>query len=613
LETSPGAEPGAEEGLVTSLITAHQGRMRARALQGAMPAPVARPRGRRSLPRDLGAERAAPRGLTVANGRYRLRQVARERVLTCSEAPTLTVRIQPGHCVGAAAARSAPSGTIYLDGAAQGEPFIDAERDVYNLDHHEGCVRAFTLATCEQALVLLRRGLDLRRRDFTIIANGTDLDTVLAIWVLLNHLRLTPDDSPTRARVLPLLRLEGNIDALGFGSEDLCALPPALLAETRAKLDALFERERVAHARGLGRDALAFVAAQLRAVDRFAYEGEELGEALEIEEIAREELDGAGVAVVCRAEGGIYEVERELRRLHGARLGLVVLQKDAQHYSLRAVHPTAAAQLDRIYTHLNRLDPGSDGSRAPNRWGGAGEIGGSPRRRGTRLEPAAIATACRDACARWTPAGRLRRLAATATETLGLLALGLAPLALPIATPGDAEAPLILCLVSAALCLVAGSRAPGFYGLRLPRSLAGWAWLPVAVAAGAAGGVWAPTLGLPRSLAGPELLAAAAFLAAPAGLELLFRGFVTARLLPAFPRATPAWVPVLPALGYAAVVALLPSAVPPLGSPWTAPLAALVFGLASGAAREQSESLVPPLVFAWLGAAALLARSVLGL
>ena len=55
----------------------------------------------------------------------------------------------------------ANKGTIFLDGAAKGEPFMDASRGIYNLDHHEGCVRSFTLSTCEQAMILIRKGLDL--------------------------------------------------------------------------------------------------------------------------------------------------------------------------------------------------------------------------------------------------------------------------------------------------------------------------------------------------------------------------------------------------------------------------------------------------------------------
>jgi hypothetical protein len=141
-------------------------------------------------------------------------------VLACIEAPTVRVRVRQGRSVTAAAARAAAPGSLFLDGAAQGPPFLDPKREVYNLDHHEGCVRAFTLATCEQAMVLLRKGLDLRRRDWTVHANDADLDTVLAIWVLLNHIRLADERTLARARIMPLLRLEGAIDALGLEMQD---------------------------------------------------------------------------------------------------------------------------------------------------------------------------------------------------------------------------------------------------------------------------------------------------------------------------------------------------------------------------------------------------------
>jgi membrane protease YdiL (CAAX protease family) len=535
-------------------------------------------------------EAGPPDPPALAAGRYRVRRRGRERVLECLEAPTVHVHVDPDACVSAAAARSAPPGTIFLDGAAQGEPFVDAERDVYNLDHHEGCVRAFTLASCEQALVLLRRGLDLRRRDFEVHANGVDLDSVLAIWVLLNHLRLAGAQAPARARIVPLLRLEGNIDALGFGCEDLCGLAPDTHAELRRQLDALLERERQAKARGA--DPLGFVAAQLRAIDRIAYAGEELLPPLEIEELARAELVNVGVAVVCRADGGIYEVEQELRRLHGDRLGLVVLQKDARGYSLRAVHPAAAAQLERIYERLNAIDRGSDGARAENRWGGAGEIGGSPRRRGTRLAPRAIAAACQEACAPRGAGARARRVLATAAVA--------AALGGPALAAGEAQLSALALFVAGALaCLASGRRAPGFGGLRSPQGLAAWAFLPLAVGAGVAGGVAAP-----GAAAGLDPLALAALFAAPAGFELLFRGFVLGRLLPVFPGRGGAVALALCALLSAAARLLLPaSALPGTAEGLLAPfLAALVFGLAAGAARLRAESVAPPLVFACLAA-----------
>jgi hypothetical protein len=574
---------------------------------GLTPAPVA-------LGGDPGWWRTAPGALREFSrrdgeaafaGRYRTRRVGRERVLVCLEAPTLKVRIEPGSCVSAAAAKSAPPGTIFLDGAAQGEPFVAAERDVYNLDHHEGCVRAFTLAACEQAMVLLRRGLDLRRRDFTVHANGVDLDTVLAIWVLLNHLRLGGSAGErVRARILPLLRLEGNIDALGLGCEDLCALPEPLLERTRREMAGLLERERAARSGGFGRDPLAFVAAQLRAIDRIAYAGEALETPLEIEELAREELAGLGVAVVCRADGGVYEVERELRRLHGDRLALLVLQKDERTYSLRAASPAAAARLARIYTWLNHADPGSGGSRSENRWGGAGEIGGSPRQRGTKLSPREIASACRDACAPWSAGARLACVLAVTLRCAALLSLAALPALLPELA---AEAGLALFACAGLASLAGGRHAAGWHGLRSPQGLAGWALLPVALAAAAAGGVWLPA-GLPL---GGDPAALAALLASALGLELILRGLAPARLLPAFPGGGVSIA--LPAALYALALAVLPSAAPPLGGALGGASAAFAFGLAAGLARERAESLLLPFAFAALGVAARLACMAAGI
>src|SRR5439155_1498486 len=128
--------------------------------------------------------------------------------------------------------------------------FLDSKREVYNLDHHEGCVRPFTLATCEQAVVLIRTGLDLRKRDWTVYANDADLDTVLAIWVLLNHIRLNDGRGATRARVMPLLRLQGVVDALGLEQQDLCGLPPEVLTETQTWIERLRTPELAAKGRG---------------------------------------------------------------------------------------------------------------------------------------------------------------------------------------------------------------------------------------------------------------------------------------------------------------------------------------------------------------------------
>jgi len=76
--------------------------------------------------------------------RYQRKEDEEGVYLTCLEAPEIKVRLRRELSVPAAAARKYAEGTIFLDGAAQAEPFLDLERRVYNLDHHQGCVRRFT-------------------------------------------------------------------------------------------------------------------------------------------------------------------------------------------------------------------------------------------------------------------------------------------------------------------------------------------------------------------------------------------------------------------------------------------------------------------------------------
>jgi membrane protease YdiL (CAAX protease family) len=564
-------------------------------------------------------------GPAALPNRYRIRHEGREAVLTCVEAPTVKVRIRRGVTVTAAAARGYPAGSIFLDGAAQGEPFLDPERAVYNLDHHEGCIRAFTLATCEQAMVLLRKRVDLRKRDWTLYANDADLDTVLAIWVLVNHLRLSGEESKTRAAIMPLLRLEGCIDALGLELQDLCALPPAAMDLARQQMNSLLERERKAKADGSWErgDLAAFVASQLRAIDRMVYPAAELENVAEVEELARTEIAAGSVAVVCKAKLGIYELERQLRRVHGDRLGMIVLQKDAKTYTLRQVDPTLPGSLDRVYARLNLLDSGSDGSLGSNRWGGSEEIGGSPRTRGTKLSPAAIAAACRDAHQRPSLLAGLR-LVGRAGLVSALVVTGLLPASLQALQrlwPGLPDLALdpaltfagLLTLLAGGLLLGYGRRAPGVYGLRPPAGLDWWALLPLAGLGALAGGVWIPGGPPLLGVAGLEPARLAALVCVPVASELLFRGLVHGNLASHFPIQLAGgpwrisgptavssilyavWTS-LPLLGSLALVHDRLGA----GAPGVSLIGALAFGLAAGMARERSESLLTPILFHWI-------------
>ncbi|HZO10256.1 MAG TPA: CPBP family glutamic-type intramembrane protease [Myxococcota bacterium] len=553
-----------------------------------------------------------------AQSRYRIRDDPEGRVLVCSEAPTLRVRIERGVAVTAAAARSAPGGTIFLDGAAQGEPFLDPQRGVYNLDHHEGCVRPFTLATCEQAMVLIRRGLDLRKRDWTIQANDVDLDALLAIWVLLNHLRLTGPDPRARAAVMPLLRLEGVIDAHGLELVDLAALPSELLQESRRRMDRLLGREQALKSTGLwGRtDPLEYAVDRLSALDAQIYSPDQFEDVAEIEELARFELCEGSVGVVCRAAVGLYEVEQQLRRYHGERLGLIVLQKGSREYSLRQVDPTLPIGLEEVYQLLNAVDPASEGSLAANRWGGSAEIGGSPRRTGTALEAAEIAAVCARAHLRGTLPTRIGRVVWTGLASFAAIGISWAsiPAAHSLATwlPGLASrAPfwfgLVLCLFGSCFLGLVARHTPGLYGLRRPSGADAWWMLVPALCGALAGGVWIPALPWPPGPPGVAWVALLAFPLLPLGAEILFRGLVQGSLgwVLRMQRVGGPWLLSWPTLVSAALYApwvlVLASIsvleLPASGAAWNAPLwGALVFGAAAGVARERSESLLLPLL-----------------
>ncbi|MEJ2475148.1 MAG: hypothetical protein P8Y74_14830 [Desulfobacterales bacterium] len=283
------------------------------------------------------SKRADPSPSTELPQRYVVKDIGGKKMLTCLEAPNLTVLIQAGFTVSAATARKAPPGTIYLDGVALSEPFLDHERKIYNLDHHEGCVRTFTLATCEQALVMILKGLDLREREWQIYANEPDLDTILAIWLIINHQRISRKE-PMHLRFLyALVRLEGVIDALGLELKEFSALPPEHLRRTQRVIDFLRKDEIQLKKDGLWEevDFLEYSATILHKIDRIIYKSSEFTDFKGVKELARVDLAGDRLVVVVDSDTGIYELEPHLNNLYGTRLGLVVLQRSPGTYTLR--------------------------------------------------------------------------------------------------------------------------------------------------------------------------------------------------------------------------------------------------------------------------------------
>lgn len=561
--------------------------------------------------------------------RYVVREIEGRRCLVCLEAPNIQARIELGLSVSGATARKAPPGTIYLDGAAASGPFMDHEKQVYNLDHHEGCERAFTLATCEQALIMSMKGLDLRDRQWRIFANEPDLDTALALWIIFNHMRISRNDAMNRNLLFALVRLEGVIDALGLEMRAFTAFPSPFLKRIQDTIDYLREEEIRLKSEALWQktDFLQYTAGLLHKIDRIIYRSEELKDFKGIEELARIELGRNRVAVVVATDLGIYELEPHLVKLYGQRLGWAALRKGERHYTLRQMDMFMPVNLKDVYNRLNFIDPAVKFRTGANRWGGSAEIGGSPRESGTRLGPQQIAQALRDAFRKSSPLQQAYRFLLTAFITAAILAAG--ALARHIRPPAawladnawggllqSAEARQALVLLGLTLLslLAVGIRRGWQFGLHLPVGRSWWVILPVMVLGGLAGGVHLPEAARPGA-AWPSLVTGLVLL--PLALELLFRGLAHGMLAQAAPiqSAEQPWMFSWPLVGTALLFAVYRflRALPPdmtLGAAlagWeTAAVfcGALGFGLAAGLVRERSHSLLPAWLFHVLAALA---------
>lgn len=76
-----------------------------------------------------------------------------------------------------------PEYSIALDGFVQG-PEIDTDNHKYSFDHHSGCLRYCTTATCTQVWTAILLGLEPAK--YTVYINDVDIDVCMAIWCLKN-------------------------------------------------------------------------------------------------------------------------------------------------------------------------------------------------------------------------------------------------------------------------------------------------------------------------------------------------------------------------------------------------------------------------------------------
>jgi hypothetical protein len=579
---------------------------------------------------DSGSWRPAP----LIPERYRIRESEEGRFLVCEEAPRVRVSVDASHSFSEAEARLLGKRVILLDGAGSFPPLLDNKSKVYNLDHHEGCERTFTLATCEQALLVVHSGLPLAEGDWTIYANEPDLDTVLAVWCLLNYERLPGLSDRARDILIPMIRLEGAIDANGTELARLCGLPARALAEAQQRLDRLIAREREIKGRGLwfATDLLQFTREALAAIDHLVYRGDDFTEYSQVDEVyGHVEIGKRRVALACRDAAGIYDVERNLKTRWGDQLAVVALEKEPRHYTLRRTEALSDLDLRDAYAVLNLVDPAVDGRPPGKAWGGSDHIGGSPRPTGSALAPGDLLKLLRLAYRKSSAWARLGRVGLAFGIGLGLVAiaapiawLGTLPLrAQPAALVEAARLSGFAAVASAATWFLSrrlSERRPWVFGRRRP-AWGRWLWLaPLPVVLAVPCRAWVPqNLAVEpvplAALAGSLVLTAFA-------VEYLFRGLVHGTLIFDAPVQAPggAWrlsrAAVVSAAAYAlaTAAATLPSilrspapGIEPVQEVGIVAAAALAAGLVLAAIRERSLSIWPGVALQVLGGIATVA------
>jgi len=418
--------------------------------------------------------------------RYKLRGGEGEPAhLVCDEAPRVKVQVRRDYAFSLSEAEELGERVILLDGAGTFGPLLDNKRRLYNLDHHQQCERTFTLATCEQALLMVTSGLDLGEGDWRIFANEPDLDTVLALWCLLNHVRLKDLRSEARDVLYPLIRLEGAIDANGTALAEVCGLPKAVYEKAQRTLGKLLEREQGVKGGGDWQtlDLEAYTAEMLGAIDRLVYSVEDFRGYASIDEVyGHVEIGARSVAVLCRDDTGIYAVEKLLKERWGDQLAVIALEREPGHYTLRRASTLSDVDLNDAYSLLNQLDPNVDGRPPGKRWGGSESIGGSPRHGGSAFGPSELLRVLGQA---FEPINRWQRFRTSMQSTcLVALLVGLGVAAgaelLPRFGPAAATAAgaAILLLGSVLASRVASQRRMWLYGWRRP---GGTRWLLPAV------------------------------------------------------------------------------------------------------------------------------------
>lgn len=247
--------------------------------------------------------------------------------------------------------------SIALDGFVQG-PALDNKNHRYSFDHHRGCIRFCTTATCVQAWTAILGGLDPQK--YTVYCNDVDIDVCMAIWCLKNPDRCTE----------PLVRKL--VEAVGLGDMHAGAIPLNGMAKIVDWVAApqTDSRKSGDYEKLSDGGLMTILESILHRATKYV-DGEASADIAEFEvqnsyEIKR---DNNGWALVESHDPHIYS---KLYRAGFDRIVLVRPQEDGSN-TVSLVKRTDFIDnfpLEVMYKHFNKLEKG---------WGGGSTAGGSPK------------------------------------------------------------------------------------------------------------------------------------------------------------------------------------------------------------------------------------------
>jgi hypothetical protein len=234
---------------------------------------------------------------------------------------------------------------------------IDSENHRYNFDHHSGCLRFATLATCQQVLTAINLGLeDLEK--YTVYANDADLDVCLSYYLLKNA------DRCKEPQVKKL------VDAVGICDAYLGAYPVngMLKAVEFVSFPETESKKKDDYSKISNEGLATILEAVMHRVDLYLNNEAELGKCQKHTEYKLLRNEGSWVAVESQdphVYSGLYQNGFD-------RICLVRPQIDGSNAIMLAKRSDFIDNfpLDKICEELNKIEPG---------WGGGSTVIGSPR------------------------------------------------------------------------------------------------------------------------------------------------------------------------------------------------------------------------------------------